>query len=173
MRAICRNMTCICILFFLTACDKSGKLVPLLPGAPPGWNVEGQATSQHISGVGYSSMRSYLLTGNTPGLKIQRVKVQILVAEKDAQKKDLAKMFLGPMAGFWEQTTVKGFKASDSPLISGQSYSLVVYPNSTTYVQIIAYGGGAEPDYDTSEKGKEIVNTFADKIDFAQIAALK
>jgi hypothetical protein len=166
-------MICICILLTLTACEKSGKLVPLLPDAPSGWNVEGQVMNQHVSGVGYSSMRSYIPSGNTQGLKIQRVKVQILVAEKDVQKKDLSKLFLGPMAGFWEQTTVKGFKASDSPLISGESYSLVVYPSSTTYVQIIAYNGGAESNYDTAEKGEEIVKTFADKIDFAQIAALK
>jgi hypothetical protein len=166
-------MVYICILLILTACEKSGKLAPFLPDAPAGWNVEGQVTSQHVSGVGYSSMRSYVPSGSTQGSKIQRVKVQITVADKDAQKKDLSKILLGPMAGFWEQTTVKGFKASDSPLISGESYSLVVYPNSTTYVQIIAYSGGAESDYDTAEKGKEIVNTFADKINYSQIAALK
>jgi hypothetical protein len=101
------------------------------------------------------------------------VKVQITVADKDAQKNDLNKILLGPMAGFWEQTTVKGFKASDSFTISGECYSRVVYPNSTTYVQIIAYNGGAESDNDTIEKGKEIVKTFADKIDFTQIAGLK
>lgn len=172
MRAICR-MTCISIFFILTACEKSGKLVPLLPEAPAGWNVEGQVTSQHVSGVGYSAMRSYVPAGSTQGLKIQRVKVQILVAEKDAQKKDISKMFLGTQAGFWEQTTVNGFKASDSFTVSGESYSRVVYPNSRTYVQIIAYNGGAESDNDTIDKGKEIVKTFADKIDFAQIAALK
>ncbi len=172
MRAICR-MTCICILLILTACEKSGKLVPLLPDAPAGWNVEGQVINQHVSGVGYSSMRSYVPSGSALGLKIQRVKVQILVADKDAQKKDLSKMYLGRMSGFWEQTTVNGFKASDSFTVSGESYSLVVYPNSTKSVQIIAYNGGAESDNDTIEKGKETVKTFADKIDFAQIAALK
>ena len=82
-------------------------------------------------------------------------------------------MYLGRMSGFWEQTTVNGFKASDSFTVSGESYSLVVYPNSTKSVQIIAYNGGAESDNDTIEKGKETVKTFADKIDFAQIAALK
>ena len=173
MRAICRSMACICIFFFLTACEKSGKLAPFLPDAPAGWNLEGQVTSQHVSGVGYSSMRSYIPSGSTQGSKIQRVKVQITVADKDAQKNDLNKILLGPMAGFWEQTTVKGFKASDSFTISGECYSRVVYPNSTTYVQIIAYNGGAESDNDTIEKGKEIVKTFADKIDFTQIAGLK
>ena len=172
MRAIGR-MTCICILLILTACEKSGKLVPLLPDAPPGWSVEGQATSQSVSGVGYSSMRSYILSGSTPGAKIQRVKVQILVANQDAQKKDLSKMFLGTQAGFWEQTTVNGFKAADSFTVSGERYSLVVYPSTTTYVQIIAYSGSAELDNDAIDQGKEIVKTFADKINFSQIAALK
>ena len=172
MRAIGR-MTCICILLILTACEKSGKLVPLLPAAPPGWSVEGQPANQSVSGLGYSSMRSYIPSSGTPASKIQRVKVQILVANKDAQKKDLSKMFLGAQAGLWEQTTVNGFKASDSFTVSGECYSLVVYPSSTTYVQIIAYSGSAEMDNDAIDQGKEIVKTFADKINFSQIAALK
>jgi hypothetical protein len=172
MRAIGR-MTCICILLILTACEKSGKLVPLLPDAPPGWSVEGQPANQSVSGVGYSSMRSYIPSGNAPGAKIQRVKVQILVANKNAQKEDLNKMFVGPMEGFWEQTTVNGFKASDTFFMPGECYSLVVYPSSTTYVQIIAYNASDKLDDDAINQGKDIVKTFADKINFSQIAALK
>jgi hypothetical protein len=172
MRAIGR-MTCICILLILTACEKSGKLLPLLPDAPPGWSVEGQPTNQSVSGLGYSSMRSYIPSVSTPGSKIQRVKVQILVADKDVQKKDLSKMFLGSQAGFWEQSTVNGFKAADSFTVSGERYSMVVYPSSTTYVQIIAYSASAESDNDAIDQGEKIVKTFADKINFTQIAALK
>jgi len=118
-------------------------------------------------------MRSYIPSVSTPGSKIQRVKVQILVADKDVQKKDLSKMFLGSQAGFWEQSTVNGFKAADSFTVSGERYSMVVYPSSTTYVQIIAYSASAESDNDAIDQGEKIVKTFADKINFTQIAALK
>jgi len=173
MRAVLR-MTCIGIVLALTACGTSGKLVPLLPDAPTGWNAEGQPVNHDVHGVGYSSMKSYVPAGSAAGSKIQRVQVQILVAEQGANEADLGKMYLGGNhAAFWEATTVDGFDAQDSFLVEGQSYSRIVFPNKTTYVQIIALNGTGTSSTDSMDEGKAIVQAFSDKIDFKQIAALK
>jgi hypothetical protein len=173
MRATPR-ITCISILLLLTACGKSGKLVPLLPDAPAGWNVEGKVTTQDVSGVGYSSMRSYVPAESAPGVKIRRVEVQILVAEQGAKEIDLRKMYLGGSgAAFWERTTVNGFDAADSFTVSGAAYSRVVYPASSIHVQIVAFNDGTAPDNDTIDKAKAIVQAFSDRVNFKQIATLK
>ncbi|MGB0083431.1 MAG: hypothetical protein WBP90_18070, partial [Terracidiphilus sp.] len=169
--------TCVVIVFVLTACGKSGKLVPLLPDAPTGWSAEGQPQNHDVHGVGYSSMKSYVSAGSTTGSKGQRVQVQILAFEEGANKDDVRKMYLGgDHAGLWESTTVNGFDAADSFDFTGQSYySRVVYPNKTTLVQIIAFFGEGDPNtgLDKMDEGKKIVQVFSDKMDFKQIAALK
>lgn len=173
MRAFSR-IACICILLTLTACGKSGKLVPFLPDAPAGWNVEGKVTTQDVSGVGYSAMRSYVPAQSTPGMKIPRVQVQILVAEKGAKENDLRKMYLGGSgAGFWERITVSGFEAADSFTVTGAAYSRVVYPVSNIHVQIVAFSDGSDTNNDTIDKAKVIVQTFSDKVDYKQIAVFK
>jgi len=171
MRAILR-VTCIGILLMLTACEKSRKLVPLLPEAPAGWNVEGQVTNQDVSGVGYSSMRSYIPAASITGSSIQRVKVQILVPANGAKDADLKKMHLVGGPAFWEQTKVNGFDALETFVIPGESEALVVYPRSGTFVEIVVYYSNPDSDSDGLEKGKAIALAFADKIDFKQIAAL-
>lgn len=176
MRAVLR-VTCIGFVLALTACGKSGKLVPLLPDAPIGWNVEGQPQKHDVHGVGYSAMKSYVSAGSTAATKGQRVQVQILAVEDGANKADVGKMYLGgDHAGFWESTTVNGFDAADSFDFAGQSYySRIVYPSKMTVVQIIASYGDADPNtgLDKMDEGKKIVQAFSDKVDFKQIAALK
>jgi hypothetical protein len=156
----------------LNACEKSRKLVPLLPDAPAGWNVEGQVTNQDVSGVGYSSMRSYVPAASIPGSSIQRVKVQILVSIKGAKDADLKNMHLVVGPAFWQQTKVNGFDAQETFVIPGESQAVVVYPRSGTLVEIVVYNSKPESDSDGLEKGKSIAQAFADKIDFKQIAAL-
>src|SRR5437764_9977148 len=86
MRAA-RSATCIAVLILLLGCGKSSKLASLLPDAPEGWSADGSANNQDVSGVGHSSAKSYVPNGSNSGLGVQRVTVQILVAEKGADQK--------------------------------------------------------------------------------------
>jgi len=172
MRAMLR-MTGIGILLMLTACGKSGKLVPLLPDAPAGWRVEGQVTKQDVSGVGYSAMRSYVPAASIPGSNVQRVKVQILVSAKGAKDDELKKMHLITGGAFYEQTKVNGFDALDTFIMPGENHALVVYPRSGTFVEIVVYNSQPEADSDGVGKSKAIAVALADKMDFKQIATLE
>lgn len=172
MRVTLRT-TCIGMLLMLTACGKSGKLVPLLPDAPAGWNAEGQATKQDISGIGYSAMRSYIPAASMPGSNVQRVKVQILVSAKGAKDEDVRKMHLVSGGAFYEVFQMNGFPAFDTFTIPGDNHALVVYPKSGTFVEIVVYNSQPEADSDGVEKSKAIAVAFAHKMDFKQIAALE
>ncbi|HEV2991115.1 MAG TPA: hypothetical protein VG759_21935 [Candidatus Angelobacter sp.] len=166
--ALC--LVCIAVLILLSGCGKSSKLASLLPDTPEGWSAEGSATSRDVSGVGHSSTKSYVPNGSTSGLGIQRVSVQILVAENGADQKKLEEMSLQKTAEFKERKQVAGFPAFESfPLPSNDSHSLDVLPKSGTHVQIVAYKGG--PGWDKGENRQSVVSLFAGKIDLKKIAA--
>ena len=167
-----RCLVCIATLILLWGCGKSSKLAALLPDAPEGWSAEGGATNTDVSGVGHSSTKSYVPSGSSSGLGIQRVSVQILVAEKDAVQKKLADMSLQKTAEFKERKQVGGFPAFESfPLPSNDSHSLDVMPKSGTHVQIVAYKGGS--GWDKGENRTAVVALFAGKIDLKKIAAME
>jgi hypothetical protein len=171
MRAV-RFAMCIAVLVLLGGCGKSSKLASLLPEAPAGWSAEGSVNNQDVSSVGHSSTRSYVPNGNASGLGVQRVTVQILVAEKGADQKKVQGMSIEKEAQFRETKEVAGFKAYESfPLPSNNSHSLDILPKSGTYVQIVAYKGGA--GWDNSENRKSTVALFAGKIDLKKIAAIE
>lgn len=75
-------VTGFCVL--LLGCGKSSKLAGLLPDPPAGWIAEGSVTSNDVSGVGHSSAKSYVPSGNADGLGVRKVTVQILLGEKGA-----------------------------------------------------------------------------------------
>src|SRR5215469_8124573 len=100
---IARCISFVAIFILLVACGKSSKLAPLLPDAPGGWSAEGGARNQDVSGVGHSSTKSYVPTGNTAGMGIQRVTVQILAAEKGGDQKKLAEMSIEKRGEFKER----------------------------------------------------------------------
>jgi hypothetical protein len=158
-----------CIL--LLGCGRS-KLASLLPDPPEGWSAEGKDSDLSVSGVGRSSARSYIPTGATSGLGVQRVTVQILIAEKGADHKKLLDMSIasGPM--FKSKTTVAGFPAFESfPLPSNERHSLDILPKADTYIQIVAYKGG--PAWESGENRQKAVSAFAGKMDFKKIAAIE
>src|SRR5215471_3973519 len=97
------------VLILLSGCGKSRQLAPLLPDPPDGWSAEGSATNNDVSGVGHSSTRSYTPTGASSSLGIERVKVQILLGEKGADRKKLEEMSIEKEGQFKEQKQVAGF----------------------------------------------------------------
>ena len=171
MRAA-RSATCIAVLILLLGCGKSSKLASLLPDAPQGWSAEGSANNQDVSGVGHSSAKSYVPNGSNSGLGVQRVTVQILVAEKGADQKKLQEMSIEKKAQFKEKKDLGGFPAYESfPLPSNESHSLDILPKSGTYVQIVAYQGGS--GWDKSENRQSTVALFAGKTDLKKVAAVE
>jgi len=152
------------------ACGKSRQLAPLLPDPPDGWSAEGSASGNDVSGVGHSSTRSYTPTSAAAGLGIQRVTVQILLAEKGTDPKKLQTMSIETKGQFKEKKEVGGFPAYESfPLPSNDSHSLDILPRSGTYVQIVAYKGGA--GWDKTGNRQAAVSAFANKLDLKKIAA--
>src|SRR5215467_1835207 len=108
---IARLFGVITFIVLLLACGKSSKLAPLLPDAPDGWRAEGSAKNEDVSGVGHSSTKSYVPSGNTSGLGVQRVTVQILMAEmgeKNPDRKKLEAMSIEKRSGFKEAKQVSG-----------------------------------------------------------------
>lgn len=161
-------VTGFCVL--LLGCGKSSKLAGLLPDAPAGWSAEGGATNHDVSGVGHSSAKSYV-PGNADGLGIKKVTVQILLAEKGADRKQLDDMSI-EKAGFKEKKDLGGFTAYESfPMPDNDSHSLDIMPKAGTYVQIVAYKGG--PGWDKTENRHAAVAAFAEKIDLKKIAAME
>ena len=161
-------VTGVCVL--LVACGKSSKLAGMLPEPPAGWTAEGGAFNHDVSGVGHSSARSYV-PGNADALGVRKVTVQILLAEKGADSKQLNDMSI-EKAGFKEKKDLGGFTAYESfPLPDNDSHSLDIMPKAATYVQIVAYKGG--PAWDKPENRHAAVAAFADKIDLKKIAAVE
>jgi hypothetical protein len=158
------------LMVLLSSCGKSSKLTPLLPDAPDGWKTQGSASTKDVSGVGHSSTRSYTPANSTAGLGVQRVTVQILLAEKDADQKQLQSMALENKAMFKERKEVSGFPAYESfPLPDNDTHSLDILPASGKWVQIVAYKGGAE--WENGENRKKVVSAFAAKVDLKKVAA--
>lgn len=142
----------------------------MLPEPPAGWTAEGGAFNHDVSGVGHSSARSYV-PGNADALGVRKVTVQILLAEKGADSRQLNDMSI-EKAGFKEKKDLGGFTAYESfPLPDNDSHSLDIMPKAATYVQIVAYKGG--PAWDKPENRHAAVAAFADKIDLKKIAAVE
>lgn len=157
-------------LVLLLGCGKSRQLASLLPDAPAGWTAEGGATNKDVSGVGHSSARSYTPANSASG--VQRVTVQILLAEKSANQKSLQEMSIEKEGQFKERKEVGGFPAYESfPLPSDNTHSLDILPKSGTYVVIMAAKGG--PGWDNGETRKAAVSAFASKIDLKKVAAME
>lgn len=158
------------VMLVMVSCGKSKQLAPLLPDAPDGWSAEGSATNNDVSGVGHSSTRSYTPAGANSALGIERVKVQILLSEKGADRKKLEEMSIEKEGQFKEQKQVGGFPAYESfPLPSNDTHSLDILPRSGIFVQIIAYKGGA--GWDKPENRTAAVSAFAGKMDLKKIAS--
>jgi hypothetical protein len=156
----------------LLGCSKSSKLAGLLPDPPDGWATEGSATNRDVSGVGHSSTRSYVPVGNTAGLGVKRVTVQILLAEKAADQKKVTEMSLESKSEFKEKKQIAGVPAYESvPLPSNEHHSLDLLPKPGTYVQIVAYRGG--PAWDTGENRHAVVSAFEGKVDVTKVAAVE
>jgi len=157
-------------VLILLGCGKSKQLTPLLPDAPDGWSTEGVSVND-VSGVGHSSSRSYVPTGSTASLGVQKVTVQILLGEKGADQAKLQQMSLERAGEFKEQKEVGGFLAYESlPLPSNDTHDLDIVPKLGTYVQIVAYKGGA--GWDNADNRRAVVSAFAAKIDLKKIAAV-
>ena len=168
---VARCVTYFAVLILVTGCGKSSKLAGFLPDAPEGWSAEGGAKNQDVSGVGHSSTKSYVPSGNNK-LGVQRVTVQILVAEKGADQKKLTEMSLEKAGAFKERKQVADFPAYESfPLPSNDSHSLDILPEGGTYVLIVAYKGG--PEWEKGENRQAAVAVFANKIDLKKIAAFE
>lgn len=158
------------VILLLPGCGKSSKLTALLPDAPEGWKAEGGASTKDVSGVGHSSTKSYVPGNAAAGMGTQKVTVQILMAEKGADQKQLQSMALENKAMFKERKQVGGFAAFESfPLPGNDTHSLDIMPMSGKYVQIVAYKGGAE--WDNGENRHKVVSAFADKVDLKKVAA--
>jgi hypothetical protein len=156
----------------LLGCGKSSKLAGLLPDPPEGWAAEGGTTNHDVSGVGHSSARSYVPSGNAAGSGVKRVTVQILLAEKDADQKKVTEMSLESKSEFKERKLIAGVSAYESvPLPGNENHSLDLLPKTGTYVQIMAYKGG--PEWDKGENRQAVVSAFAAKVDFKKVAAVE
>lgn len=166
-----RWVAVVAVIVLFLGCGKS-KLAPFLPDAPDGWSAEGSATNKDVSGVGHSSTRSYVPSGSSAGLGVQRVTVQILQGEKDVDQKKLQEMAGPRKFEFKESKQVGGFPAYESvPLPDNDTHSLDIVPKKGTYVLIIAYKGGA--GWDKAENRAAVVSNFAGKIDLKKLAALE
>jgi hypothetical protein len=158
------------IVVLLASCGKSSKLTPLLPDAPEGWKAEGSASTKDVSGVGHSSSKSYVPANAAAGMGTQRVTVQILMAEKGADQKQIQGMALESKAMFKERKQVDGFPAYESfPLPDNDTHSLDILPASGKWVQIVAFKGG--PGWETGGNRQKVVSAFAAKVDLKKVAA--
>ncbi|HEY6972055.1 MAG TPA: hypothetical protein VJA94_22780 [Candidatus Angelobacter sp.] len=171
MRSI-RSLTAFVFVILLLGCGKSRQLTSLLPDAPEGWKTEGSASNNDVSGVGHSSNRSYVPAGSSAGLGAQRVTVQILLAEKGTTQKQLQEMAVLKQSDFKERKEVNGYPAYESfPLPDNDTHSLIILPKSGTYVEIVAYKGGA--GWEKGENQQAAVSAFAKKMDLKKIAAIE
>ncbi|HLW55100.1 MAG TPA: hypothetical protein VKW06_19885 [Candidatus Angelobacter sp.] len=167
-----RGLILVAVLVLMAGCGKSSKLAVLLPDAPDGWKAEGGANNQDLTGVGHSSTRSYVPSGNAPDLGVRRVTVQILVADQNADPKKLQEMSIEKRGSFKEQKQVGGYRGYETvPLPSEESHSLDIVPGKGTYVEIVAYRGGA--GWDKPENRQSVVAAFAARTDLNKIAATK
>ncbi len=167
-----RLLSFVVLAVLLLGCGKSSKLAPLLPDAPDGWSAEGSTSNKDVSGVGHSSTRSYTPAGAAAGLGVQRVTVQILLAEKGGDQKKVQEMSIESKGQFRERKEVAGFPAFESfPLPSNDTHSLDILPKPGTYVQIVAYKGGA--GWDKGENRQAAVSAFSGKLDLKKIAAME
>jgi hypothetical protein len=169
MRAGWIGLILMCIS--LVGCGKSRKLTPLLPDPPEGWSAEGSPQNKDISGVGHSSTKSYLPVGNMWVLGVREVKVQILVAEKDADWEKLRGMSLQAAGEFMKNKQVGGFPADESIPMDSDHFSLIITPRTGTWVQIIAYKGRGSWNEGANREATVLV--FANQIDLKKIAALE
>lgn len=156
----------------LAGCGKSSKLAAFLPDAPEGWAVDGGVTNHDVSGVGHSSSRSYVPVGNNAATGVKRVTVQILLAEKGADHKKVTEMSVETKFEFKETKEIAGVPAYESvPLPDNDHHSLDLLPKPGTYVQIVAYKGGA--GWENAANRQTVVSAFAGKVDFKKLAALE
>lgn len=169
--AYVRSVVIAFLVISLLGCGKSRQLASLLPDAPDGWSA-GSTTNKDVSGVGHSSTRSYTPTGASAALGVQEVTVQILLAEKGADRKALEQMSIEREGQFKEQKQISGYPGYESfPLPSNNTHSVDVLPKSGTYVQVVASKGGA--GWDNGDNRKTAVSAFVSKIDFKKVAALE
>ena len=167
-----RWMPLVVCCVFLSACGKSSKLAGLLPDPPEGWTTDGGVTNRDVSGVGHSSTRSYVPVGNAAAAGVNRVTVQILLADKGADHKSVTEMSLESKSEFKEKKLVAAVPAYESlPLPGNDHHSLDLLPKTGTYVEIVAYKGG--PGWDKAENRQAVVSTFAGKVDMKKVAALE
>jgi hypothetical protein len=159
-----------CVL--LSGCGKSSKLAGLLPDPPAGWASDGSVTNSDVSGVGHSATRSYVPAANADGAGVKRVTVQILLADKGADRKKVTEMSLESKFEFKEKKLIGDVPAYESmPLPDNDHHSLDLLPKAGTYVEIVAYKGG--PGWEKTENRQVVVSTFAGKIDMKKVAALE
>jgi len=164
------RLATIALLVLIVGCGKSNKLAALLPDAPEGWKIEGSNTNNDVSGVGHSSARSYVPAGGSSG--VQRVTVQILLAEKGADQNKLQAMALEKQAFFKERKEVRGFPAYETfPLPDNDVHSLDIIPKTGAWVVVIAYKGG--PGWEKQENRRAAVSAFTAKLDLKKIAAFE
>lgn len=162
----------IAVLALLLGCGKSRQLAPLLPDAPDGWSAAGGTTNSDASGVGHSSTRSYTPSSAAAGSGVQRVTVQILLADKGADQKKLQEMSIESKGQFKERKEVGGFPAFESiPLPDNDTHSIDILPKSGTFVQIVAYKGG--PGWDKPENRQAAISAFTAKIDLKKVAPVE
>lgn len=167
---VCRSIVFSALFIVLLGCGKSRQLAALLPDAPAGWSVEGGATNKDVSGVGHSSAKSY--TPANSALGVQRITVQILLAEKSANRQSVQSLAIEREGQFKERKEIGGFPAYESfPLPGENTHSIDLLPKDGTFVSIVAYKGG--PGWDNSENRKAAVSAFVNKIDLKKIAAVE
>ena len=167
---VARSLVIGSMFFLLFGCGKSRQLAALLPDAPDGWSAEGSATNKDVSGVGHSSARSY--TPSNAALGVQRITVQILLAEKGADQKGIQALSIEREGQFKESKEIGGVPAYESfPLPSENTHSVDLLPKSGTFVSVVAYKGG--PGWENAENRKAAVSAFVNKLDLKKIAAVE
>ncbi|HEY6972057.1 MAG TPA: hypothetical protein VJA94_22790 [Candidatus Angelobacter sp.] len=170
MRSI-GSLTTVFFIILLLGCSKSSKLAALLPDTVNGWEAEGGALKSDVPGVGHSAARSYVDPGFSSESGIERIKVQILVAEKGADQKRLEEMSIDTEGVFKEKREIGyGFPAYQSLSQANGTHSLEILPKSGTFVSIVAYGGWASMG---SENERGAFASFVEKIDLKKIAAIE
>ena len=171
MRSI-RSLTTVFFIILLLGCSKSSKLAALLPDTVNGWEAEGGALTSDVPGVGHSAVKSYIDPGSSSESGIERIKVQILVAEKGADQKRLQEMSIETEGEFKEKNEIggHGFPAYQSLSRANGTHSLDILPKSGTFVSIVAYGSWASIGSENERAG---FASFVEKIDLKKIAAIE
>src|SRR5437868_10343320 len=163
-------MCTIALRVLIMGCCKYNRLASFLHDAHEGWKIESSNTNNDVSGVGHSSARSYVPAGGSSG--VQRVTVQILLAEKGADQNKLQAMALEKQAFFKERKEVRGFPAYETfPLPDNDVHSLDIIPKTGAWVVVIAYKGG--PGWEKQENRRAAVSAFTAKLDLKKIAAFE